>query len=117
MIKLLRLIELEKPKNVYSSNYNTAEEPNDDFMQKGFKLKQTTIEPETGKASSEVEYLPGFGEDRRTLLMMRKSFQPHKFSSNPEIATLARNINTSLTKLSNAMFALEKMIELQRKSK
>jgi hypothetical protein len=48
---------------------------------------------------------------------MRKEFQPFKFSANEDIAKIAKNINTNLTKVSQMIFALEKTIELQNKSK
>jgi hypothetical protein len=48
---------------------------------------------------------------------MRKEFQPFKFSSNEDIAKVAKDINTNLTKVSQLIFALEKMIELQNKRK
>jgi hypothetical protein len=46
---------------------------------------------------------------------MRKEFQPFKFSSNPDIAKISKDINTHLTKASQLIFALDKMVELQRK--
>jgi hypothetical protein len=46
---------------------------------------------------------------------MRKEFQPFKFSSNPDIASVSKEINSNMTKLSQLIFALDKMIELQRK--
>jgi hypothetical protein len=48
---------------------------------------------------------------------MRKEFQPFKFSANEDIAKVAKDINTNLTKVSQMIFALEKMIELQNKNK
>ena len=48
---------------------------------------------------------------------MRKEFQPFGFSSNEDIAKVAKGINTNLTKVSQMIYALEKMIELQNKSK
>ncbi len=110
MIKLLNLIEavyVQKPE----------EKGDEDLMKKGFKLSEPTTNPETGAITTDVEYLPEFEEDRRKILTMRKSFQVFKFSSDPDIAKLAKDINTNMTKLSQMIFALEKMIELQRKSK
>jgi hypothetical protein len=86
-------------------------------MQKGFKLGKSTTDPETGAVSTDVEYLPEFETVRRQVLKMRKDFQPFKFSSNEDIAKLAKEINSNLTKVSNLVFALDKRIELERKSK
>ena len=46
---------------------------------------------------------------------MRKDFHPFKFSSNPDIAKLAKDINTNITKLTQMIFALDKTVELQKK--
>jgi hypothetical protein len=84
-------------------------------MQQGFKLNKSTIDPETGTSTTTVTYLPKFEQVRRQILTLRKEFQPFKFSSNPDIADVAKDINTNMTKLSQLIFALDKMIELQRK--
>ena len=94
-----------------------ADQNDDELMQKGFKLGQATVNPETGTVSTDVTYLPAFEQIRRQALTMRKEFQPFKFSANEDIAKVAKDINTNLTKVSQLIFALEKMIELQRKSK
>ena len=107
MIKLTDLLEA-----VYTDK---PEGPDTNLMQQGFKLGKPEIDPETGTSSTTVTYLPKFEEIRRQILTMRKEFQPFKFSSNPDIAGVAKDINTNMTKLSQLIFALDKMIELQRK--
>lgn len=96
-----------------------AEKPEspDDLMNKGFKLGEPEINPETGTSTTTVTYLPKFEQIRRDIINMRKEFQPFKFSQNADVAGLAKDINTNLTKLSQMIFAIDKMIELQRKSK
>lgn len=111
MIKLKDLLD-----EVYVQQPENGEEDKA-LMQKGFKLGKPTIDPETGAVASDVEYLPEFENVRRQVLKMRKDFQPFKFSSNEDIAKLARDINTHLTKVSNLVFALDKRIELERKNK
>ena len=115
MIKLTDLIqELEKPKQVYAQ----GKEPNfadDKFFKQGFKLGEPEVDPETGAVSSTVKYLPKFEDIRKDILRNRKEFQAFKFSSNPDIAKLAKDINTNMTKLAQMIFALDKMVELQRK--
>ena len=116
MIKLTDLIqELEVPKNIYAQG--AKPETDDEFMKKGFKMGQTTVDPETGASMSNVEYLPAFEQIRKDIIKMRKEFQPFKFSANPDIAKVSKSINTYLTKTSQLIFALDKMIELQNKSK
>ena len=90
---------------------------NDDLLDKGFKLGEPTIDPVTGASITDVEYLPEFELIRRQVLQMRKEFQPFKFSSNPDIAKISKEINTHMTKGSQLAFVLSKMIELQKKSK
>jgi hypothetical protein len=87
----------------------------EDFMQQGFKLGKPTINPETGASVTDVTYLPKFEQIKKDILGMRKEFQPFKFSSNPDIAKVSKDINTHLTKVNQLIFALDKMIELQRK--
>ena len=92
-----------------------GEEGDDTLMKQGFKLGKATIDPETGASVTDVTYLPAFEQIRRQALSMRKEFQPFKFSANEDIAKVAKDINTNLTKVSQLIFALEKMIELQNK--
>ena len=115
MIKLTDLLELKKPSNIYAPGQETNAAPEDDLMKQGFKLGKATIDPETGASVTDVTYLPAFETIRRQALTMRKEFQPFKFSANEDIAKVAKDINTNLTKVSQLIFALEKMIELQNK--
>ena len=109
MIKLTDLLE-----EVYVQSPD-GEEGDDTLMKQGFKLGKATVDPETGASVTDVTYLPAFEQIRRQALTMRKEFQPFKFSSNEDIAKVAKDINTNLTKVSQLIFALEKMIELQNK--
>jgi hypothetical protein len=114
MIKLIDILnELEKPSRIYVSNPPEAND--DEIIQRGFKLGTPEVDPETGTVTSTVQYLPNFEKVRREVLKMRKEFQPFKYSANPDIAKLSKDINTNLTKLSQMIFALDKMVELQRK--
>jgi len=111
MIKLTSLIEeiyVEKP-----GPEDTA--PSQEFVKKGFSLGKTTVDPETGAVSSDVTYLPPFEKIRTDIVRYRKEFQPFKYYSNDNIAKSAKDINTLLTKAANLIFALEKMIELEKK--
>ena len=117
MIKLRDLLELKKPTNIYTPGEEPGNAPEKDLIQKGFKLGKATIDPETGASASDVTYLPAFEQIRRQALSMRKEFQPFKFSANEDIAKVAKDINTNLTKVSQLIFALDKMVELQRKNK
>ena len=89
----------------------------DKLMQQGFKLSNPTVNPETGAVASDVEYLPEFENVRRQILKMRKEFQPFKYAADENVAKVAKEINSNMTKLSQLIFALDKMVELQRKNK
>jgi hypothetical protein len=110
MIKLTDLLN----EKVYVQTPD-GEEGDDSLMKQGFKLGKATVDPETGASVTDVTYLPAFEQIRRQALTMRKEFQPFKFSANEDIAKVAKDINTNLTKVSQLIFALEKMIELQNK--
>ena len=107
MIKLADLLEayVQMP----------GDKESEELMQKGYKLSEPTINPETGASTTDVIYLPKFEQIRRDVLTMRKEFQPFKFSANEDVAKVSKDINTHLTKVSQLIFALDKMIELQRK--
>jgi hypothetical protein len=94
-----------------------GEQGDEEFMQKGFKLGKAEIDPETGASTTSVEYLPEFENVRRQILKMRKEFQPFKYAADENIAKVAKEINSNMTKLSQLIFALDKMVELQRKNK
>jgi hypothetical protein len=111
MIKLKDLLDevyVQKP---------SGEEGDEELMQKGFKLGKPTVDPETGAVASDVEYLPEFENVRRQILKMRKEFQPFKYAADENVAKVAKEINSNMTKLSQLIFALDKMVELQRKNK
>lgn len=116
MIKLKDIIqELDKPANIYAPGQSAVKDTNDDMMKRGFKLGTPTVNPETGASTTTVTYLPAFEQSRRDILTMRKEFQPFKFSTNPDIAHLAKEITSNMAKLSQLIFALDKTIELHKK--
>ena len=110
MIKLTDLLE------VYVQTPD-GEEGDETLMKQGFKLGKATVDPETGASVTDVTYLPEFENIRRKILTMRKEFQPFKFAADENVAKVAKEINTNMTKLSQLVFALDKMIELQSKRK
>jgi hypothetical protein len=111
MIKLTDLLEV-------GPYVQMPGEPGDEeLLKKGFKLGKATVDPETGASVTDVEYLPEFENIRRQVLTMRKQFQPFKYAADENISKVAKDINTNLTKISQLVFALDKMIELQNKKK
>ena len=89
----------------------------EELIQKGFKMGQPEIDPATGKISSSVTYLPKFKQMRIELIQKRNEIKPFKFSANEDIAKVANEADKMIGKLSQLIFALDKMIELQQKSK
>jgi hypothetical protein len=111
MIKLTDLInELDKPKNIYAPGAN-PETPSDDFLQKGFRLKGTSINPITGASMSDVEYLPEFDRIKMEIGNFAKTFRTYKFSSNPDIASVATKLVTALNKADQLTTVLNNMIK------
>ena len=86
----------------------------DDFIKKGYKLSEPEINPETGTTTTSVTYLPKLKQTRLDLYKMRDQFRPYKYSSNPDIAKLSKEISTNITKLTNAILALDRMIEAEK---
>lgn len=118
MIKLNDLLkELNKPSNVYAPGMEPKDEPNEEFFKKGFKITNKDINSETGTITSDVEYLPEFDQIKTQLLKFKKEFQSFKFSTYPDVSKLSKEINTSLTKVSNMISTLDKMIEFHKKFK
>ena len=110
MIKLKDLLDevyVEKPIAV----------DDEDLMKQGFKLGKPTVNPETGAVASDVTYLPEFENVRRQVLKMRKEFQPFNYSSNADVAKISKEITKHMTQISQLIFALDKTIELERKSR
>ena len=114
MIKLTDIInELEKPKNIYAPGQEPKND--DDMIQKGFSTSKPEIDPETGRISTNVTYLPKLKEMRIDLIKKRNEIKPFKFSRNEDIAHTAKEADKMFGKLVQLIFALDKMIELQQK--
>ena len=89
----------------------------EELIQKGFKMSEPVVDPETGRITTDVTYLPKFKQMRIELIQKRNEVKPFKFSSNEDIAKVATETDKMFGKLSQLIFALDKMIELQQKSK
>jgi hypothetical protein len=114
MIKLTDLInELGKPENIYAPGVN-PEEPDDDFLQKGFRIKGTSINPITGASMSDVEYLPEFDKIKMDIGNFAKTFRTYKFSADPDIASVATKLVTALNKADQLTTVLKEMTKRKR---
>ena len=110
MIKLTELLkELDKPENLYLGD--KPEDVNDDFLKKGFRLKGTTINPETGASISDVEYLPDFDKIKMDIGNHAKTFRTYKYSANPDVALVATKLVTALNKADQLTTVLKNFIK------
>lgn len=112
MIKLTDIV-----KEIHSEYPADYEPGHDDLIRKRFKISNDETDSETGTVVSTVEYLPRFEDVRRNVIKYRKEFQPFKYSHNQDIAKIAKDINTNLTKVSQMIFALDQMVKLEQKQK
>jgi len=114
MIKLTDLVnEIEKPENVYAP----GQEPEEDFDKKGFRLKGTTIDPTTGKSSSEVEYEPKLKQIAANLESYRDEFKIVSQSNVTEIKELAEKIDEALRRVATAAYELSRKVKYKKKYK
>ena len=115
MIKLADLIkELEKPEQIYAPGYGPEDE-DDDFLKRGFRTKGTTVDPETGAISSEIEYLPPFDKIKKDLGEMAKMIRPLKHMLDPDIADTSKKLITALNKARELTGVVDGLIKLKKK--
>ena len=109
MIRLKKLLQ-EVYVEMSSKNDDTEE-----LIQKGYIMGEPEVDPTTGKISTSVTYLPKFKQIRIDLIQKRNELKPFRFSANEDIAKVATEADKMFSKLSQLIFALDKMIELQQK--
>jgi translation initiation factor 2 gamma subunit (eIF-2gamma) len=97
MIKLVELLnELDKPENVYEPGYS-PEEQDKEFLKRGYRMTGTTIDPETGKSSSNVEQLAQFERISNELSDIMAQIRPLKRLIAGKKDTLIKQIKTKAT--------------------
>jgi len=78
MIKLAELLnELDKPEQMYVPGFS-PEEQDKEFLKKGYRMVGTTIDPETGRSSSNVEQIAQFNKISNELSSIMKQIRPLK---------------------------------------
>ncbi len=118
MIKLIDILnEAEIPVTGASGEKVASFKPKKDgeAFERGYKSIKTSMDPETGAYTQEFEALPKFDEIRRNVLKYRREVQAFKYSTNEDIAKVAKDANSYLYKAAQMILALDKMLELQRK--
>jgi len=94
MIKLAELLnELDKPEQIYIPG-TSPEEQDKEFIKKGYRMVGTTIDPETGRSSSNVEQIAQFNKISNELSDMMKQIRPLK-------RLIARKEDTLLKQIKN----------------
>jgi hypothetical protein len=123
MIKLAELLnELDKPENIYVPGYS-PEEQDKEFLKKGYRMVGTTIDPETGRSTSNVEQLAQFGEISNELSNIMKQVRPLKrLIARKEdkllrqIKAMATSIISDLGKAQTAINDLSGLIKILKSS-
>jgi translation initiation factor 2 gamma subunit (eIF-2gamma) len=78
MIKLAELLnELDKPEQMYVPGFS-PEEQDKEFLKKGYRMVGTTIDPETGRSSSNVEQIAQFNKISNELSSIMRQIRPLK---------------------------------------
>jgi hypothetical protein len=117
MIKLIDIInENEIPISGKGGETIASFRPkqDDEAFKRGYKSIKTSTDPETGTFTQEFEPLPKFDEIRRNILKYRKEVQAFRYSSDEDVAKVAKEANSYLYRASQLVLALDKMLELQR---
>jgi hypothetical protein len=92
----------------------SGEEP-EELISKGYTMGKPEVDPETGKITTSVQYLPKFKQMRLDLMQQRKQISPFKYSSNPDIVKVTTEADKMIGKLYKLISALDDMISLQQK--
>jgi hypothetical protein len=118
MIKLIKLLKEDEnnptPAELGDLGFILGKPGEKELFKKGTILGPEEVDPTTGAITNKVIKLPSFDQVRKDVLKLRKEIQPFKYSSNADIAKVAKDAVTAMTKANNLIFALDKMIKLQR---
>jgi len=126
MIKLTDLInELDKPKQVYATREPGKEvtiadlnpEELDQLMKKGTVMIPIEDPARPDSSTSQVINLPKIDQIKKDVIQNKREFDVFTFSSNPEIKSVAKEINKLYNSLFKAMNALDKLLILQRQGR
>jgi hypothetical protein len=126
MIKLIDLLELEKPKKIYADREPGKEitiadltpEEYEDLLKKGSILVNLPPDPSRPETStSQVISLPKIDQIKRDVIQNKREFDVFMFSSNPDIKNTAKEINKLYNQLFKAMNALDKLLALQKQGR
>ena len=112
MIKLVDLLnEADKPENIYVPGYS-LENDDMDFLKKGYRMTGTTIDPETGKSTSNVEQVADFKRISNILGEMLQEIRPLRglVGEQPYVKTI-RTQSAELVEYLNKAQALSKSLK------
>jgi hypothetical protein len=114
MIKLADILD-----EIYVEYPRGYEPPEDDFIMKGFRTGEPEIDPETGKSTSNVTYLPDLVKVYSELRDIRQNeIKPFlDYPDNKEIADLSRRLYEAMYKVMKATDKLHSIIVREKKLK
>jgi hypothetical protein len=118
MIKLIKLLNEEDkpdPKELGKLGFVMGKPGEKELFTKGTMLGPEEVDPTTGAVTTQVVSLPYFDQVRKNLFKIRSSIQPFKYSTDADIAKVAKDAVTAMNQANNLIFALEKMIEMYKK--
>lgn len=76
-----------------------------------FKLKNPTVDPNTGSSESTVEYLPKFDDMKRKSRDFSRKMKQYSLSTDPDIANAAKLLIKNLNKTSDLAQNLEILLK------
>ena len=123
-MKLIDILkELDKPKNIYQGKEGSKEitiadltpEERDELFKKGSIMVPIKDPNRPGVSSaSQVINLPKMDQVKRDIIKNKQEFDVFTFSSDEDIKSIAKEINSTYNKLYRAMNALDKTIALKK---
>lgn len=126
-MKLIDILkELDKPEKIYAGRDpnkpitidDLTPEEREELFKKGsllVKLPPDPSRPET--VGSQVINLPKIDQVKKGIIQNKKEFDIFTFSQNPEIQSVAKEINKLHNQLFRAMNALDKLLQLQKQGR
>jgi hypothetical protein len=125
-MKLIDILkELNKPKKIYQDPNkeitiaDLSPEEKEELFTKGSIMVKLPPDPSRPNVSSasQVINLPKMDQIKREIIKNKQEFDMFTFSSDEDIKSVAKEINSLYNKLFRAMNALDKTIELKKRGR
>jgi DNA repair ATPase RecN len=125
-MKLIDILkELNKPEKIYQDSNkeitmaDLSPEEKEELFAKGSILVKLPTDPNRPNitSASKVISLPKMDQIKREIIKNKQEFDVFTFSSDEDIKTIAKEINSLYNKLYRAMNALDKTIDLKKRGR